>query len=88
MDSLPPTMAPTPEGGSPMIPERYLPSPLPVAGNEGRPFQIRIGNFGPGVSRFPPPHPMQFCPDPGYQPIGSQTPSCYAAAGVFLATSI
>ena len=39
-DSLPPTMAPTPEGGSPIIPERYLPSPPPVEGNGGCPFLI------------------------------------------------
>ena len=89
MDSPPPTIAPTPEGGSPIISKRYLLSPPPVAGNEGCPFQIRnrpncspspplnplrilIGNFSPGASGFPPPHPIQFCPDPGYQPIGSQ----------------
>ena len=40
MDSLPPATAPTPEGGSPIIQERDLPAPPPVAGNDGRPFQI------------------------------------------------
>ena len=74
MDCPPPTTAPTLEGGSPIIPKRYPPSPPPMAGNEGHLFQIKIRNFGPGVIRFPPPHPLQFCPDPGYQPIGSQTP--------------
>ena len=89
LDSLPPTTAPTSEGGSPIIPERYLPSPPPMAENEGCPFQIRnrpnrspsplpnplwilLTKIGPGASEFPPPHPMQFCPDPGYQPIGGQ----------------
>ena len=36
------------------------------------PLQIAIGNIRPGVSIFPPPRPMQLCPDPGYQPIGGQ----------------
>ena len=40
MDSPPPATAPTPEGGSPIIQERDLPAPPPVAGNDGRPFQI------------------------------------------------
>ena len=40
MDSPPPSTAPTSEGGSPIIPERYLPPPPPVAGNGGRPFLI------------------------------------------------
>ena len=40
MDSPPPATAPTPEGGSPIIPERDLPAPPPVAGNDGHPFQI------------------------------------------------
>jgi hypothetical protein len=40
MDSPPPATAPSPEGGSPIIPERDLPTPPPVAGNNGCPFQI------------------------------------------------
>ena len=40
LDSLPPATAPTPEGGSLIIPERDLPTPPPVDGNDGCLFQI------------------------------------------------